>query len=132
MMGVATPSTNRASPILKSEKKNEQHGHHRQSGWPRRLDQSGARVWLRIALLSFGGPAGQIAMMHRILIDEKNGCPKVGSFTPSITARCFPGPKGNSSRPISAGVGATMSLHPIGKNIPSTNGAAVPNVTRTR
>lgn len=29
------------------------------------------RVWLRIALLSFGGPAGQIAVMHRILIDEK-------------------------------------------------------------
>src|ERR1700755_660262 len=29
-------------------------------------------VWLRIALLSFGGPAGQIAVMHRILVDEKH------------------------------------------------------------
>jgi chromate transporter len=29
-------------------------------------------VWLRIALLSFGGPAGQIAVMHRILVEEKN------------------------------------------------------------
>ncbi|MBE0489113.1 MAG: chromate efflux transporter [Halomonas sp.] len=29
------------------------------------------RVWLRIALLSFGGPAGQIAVMHRILVEEK-------------------------------------------------------------
>jgi chromate transporter len=29
------------------------------------------RVWLRIGLLSFGGPAGQIALMHRILVDEK-------------------------------------------------------------
>ncbi|MBP2314927.1 chromate efflux transporter [Azospirillum soli] len=29
------------------------------------------RVWARIAALSFGGPAGQIAMMHRILVDEK-------------------------------------------------------------
>jgi chromate transporter len=29
------------------------------------------RVWLRIAQLSFGGPAGQIAVMHRILVDEK-------------------------------------------------------------
>ncbi|MET0308062.1 MAG: chromate efflux transporter [Sphingomonas sp.] len=28
-------------------------------------------VWLRIAALSFGGPAGQIAMMHRILVEEK-------------------------------------------------------------
>lgn len=29
------------------------------------------RAWLRIALLSFGGPAGQIAVMHRILVEEK-------------------------------------------------------------
>lgn len=29
------------------------------------------RVWLRVALLSFGGPAGQIAVMHRILVDER-------------------------------------------------------------
>src|SRR5256885_5061820 len=28
-------------------------------------------VWLRVALLSFGGPAGQIAVMHRILVGEK-------------------------------------------------------------
>jgi chromate transporter len=30
-----------------------------------------ARIWARIALLSFGGPAGQIALMHRILVEEK-------------------------------------------------------------
>src|SRR5947207_7685447 len=30
------------------------------------------KVWLRVAMLSFGGPAGQIAVMHRILVDEKN------------------------------------------------------------
>jgi chromate transporter len=29
------------------------------------------RTWLRVALLSFGGPAGQIAVMHRILVEEK-------------------------------------------------------------
>ena len=29
------------------------------------------RVWLRVALLSFGGPAGQIAVMHKILVEEK-------------------------------------------------------------
>ncbi|MDH4246316.1 MAG: chromate efflux transporter [Deltaproteobacteria bacterium] len=29
------------------------------------------KVWLRVALLSFGGPAGQIAVMHRILVEEK-------------------------------------------------------------
>lgn len=33
--------------------------------------RTASRVWLRVALLSFGGPAGQIAVMHRILVDEK-------------------------------------------------------------
>ncbi len=28
-------------------------------------------VWLRVAALSFGGPAGQIAVMHRVLVEEK-------------------------------------------------------------
>lgn len=35
-------------------------------GWGEAL-----RTFLRIGLLSFGGPAGQIATMHRILVDEK-------------------------------------------------------------
>jgi chromate transporter len=29
------------------------------------------RVWACVALLSFGGPAGQIAIMHRTLVEEK-------------------------------------------------------------
>ncbi len=29
------------------------------------------RVWLRVAALSFGGPAGQIAVMHRIVVEEQ-------------------------------------------------------------
>ena len=28
-------------------------------------------VWLKIGLLSFGGPAAQIALMHRVLVDEQ-------------------------------------------------------------
>ena len=28
-------------------------------------------TWARVALLSFGGPAGQIAVMHRIIVEEK-------------------------------------------------------------
>lgn len=28
-------------------------------------------MWFRVALLSFGGPAGQIAVMHRIIVEEK-------------------------------------------------------------
>lgn len=29
------------------------------------------RVWIRVALNSFGGPAGQIAVMHKVLVEEK-------------------------------------------------------------
>jgi len=29
------------------------------------------RVWARIGLLSFGGPAGQIALMHKELVEER-------------------------------------------------------------
>jgi chromate transporter len=30
-----------------------------------------ARTWFRVSLQTFGGPAGQIAVMHRMLVDEK-------------------------------------------------------------
>jgi chromate transporter len=30
-----------------------------------------SREWARIGVLSFGGPAGQIAMMHRVLVEQK-------------------------------------------------------------
>lgn len=29
------------------------------------------RTWMKVGFLSFGGPAGQIALMHRILVEEK-------------------------------------------------------------
>jgi chromate transporter len=29
------------------------------------------RVWLKIGCLGFGGPAGQIALMHRVIVEEK-------------------------------------------------------------
>jgi chromate transporter len=29
------------------------------------------RTWFKIGCLSFGGPAGQIALMHRVVVDEK-------------------------------------------------------------
>jgi chromate transporter len=39
------------------------------AGLPTQRDS--LRVWLRIGLLSFGGPAGQIALMHRELVEER-------------------------------------------------------------
>lgn len=29
------------------------------------------RVWLKIGFINFGGPAGQIALMHKLLVDER-------------------------------------------------------------
>ncbi|MCC6713384.1 MAG: chromate efflux transporter [Candidatus Dadabacteria bacterium] len=50
-----------------SERKNKEPGNA-----PRSVPFGEAlRVWARVALLSFGGPAGQIAVMHRILVEEK-------------------------------------------------------------
>lgn len=39
-------------------------------------------VWVRIGLLSFGGPAGQIALMHRILSKKSAGSLKHAFCTP--------------------------------------------------
>ena len=31
------------------------------------------KFWLKLGFISFGGPAGQIAVMHQELVEEKNG-----------------------------------------------------------
>ena len=53
--GAATPATTKAVEV-------PSHGVSlREAFW----------TWMRVAALSFGGPAGQIAVMHRILVEEK-------------------------------------------------------------
>jgi chromate transporter len=52
------------------------------------------RVWLRVALLSFGGPAGQIAMMHRILVDEKKWVSESRFLHALNYCMLLPGPEG--------------------------------------
>src|ERR1700726_830382 len=51
------------------------------------------RVWLRVALLSFGGPAGQIAVMHRIIVEEKKWVSE-GRFLHALNyCMLLPGPE---------------------------------------
>ncbi len=38
---------------------------------PRPTISEATRVWLELGLLGFGGPAGQIALTHRLVVDEK-------------------------------------------------------------
>jgi chromate transporter len=50
-------------------------------------------VWARIACLSFGGPAGQISVMHRILVDEKKWVSE-GRFLHALNfCMLLPGPE---------------------------------------
>lgn len=50
-------------------------------------------VWARIGLLSFGGPAGQIALMHRVLVDEKRWIDE-GRFLHALNyCMILPGPE---------------------------------------
>lgn len=51
------------------------------------------RTWVRVALLSFGGPAGQIAVMHRILVDEKRWISEARFLHALSFCMLLPGPE---------------------------------------
>ena len=62
------------------------------------------RVWLRVAALSFGGPAGQIAVMHRIVVDEKRWIGEARFLHAlSLLHAAARARRRSSSRPTSAG-----------------------------
>jgi len=50
-------------------------------------------VWSKIGLLSFGGPAGQIALMHRILVEEKKWLPEKRFLHALNFCMLLPGPE---------------------------------------
>ena len=50
-------------------------------------------TWGKIGLTSFGGPAGQIAMMHRILVDEKRWLDEGTYLTALSFCTLLPGPE---------------------------------------
>jgi len=50
-------------------------------------------TWIRIALLSFGGPAGQIAVMHRIVVEERRWIPEERFLHAMSYCMLLPGPE---------------------------------------
>lgn len=51
------------------------------------------RVWAKIGILSFGGPAGQIALMHRVLVDEKKWIDEPRYLSALNFCMLLPGPE---------------------------------------
>jgi chromate transporter len=50
-------------------------------------------VWARVAVLSFGRPAGQIAVMHRILVEEKRWISEARFLHALNYSMLLPGPE---------------------------------------
>ncbi|MEW5962185.1 MAG: chromate efflux transporter [Pseudomonadota bacterium] len=65
----------------------------RTSGPPAVSFPEALRVWARIGLLSFGGPAGQIALMHRILVDERRWIDEKSFLSALNFCMLLPGPE---------------------------------------
>lgn len=51
------------------------------------------RVWARIGILSFGGPAAQIALMHRELVEERNWLSESRFLNALSFCMLLPGPE---------------------------------------
>jgi len=50
-------------------------------------------TWIRVALLSFGGPAGQIAVMHRLVVEERCWVPESRFLHAMSYCMLLPGPE---------------------------------------
>jgi chromate transporter len=51
------------------------------------------RLWAKVGCLSFGGPAGQIALMHRLLVDEKRWLDEATYLRALNFCMLLPGPE---------------------------------------
>ncbi|MFN4153047.1 MAG: chromate efflux transporter [Paracoccaceae bacterium] len=58
---------------------------------PTRIDLT--RVFARIGILSFGGPAAQIALMHRVLVDERKWLTEKDYLSALSFCMLLPGPE---------------------------------------
>ena len=61
------------------------------------------KFWLKLGFISFGGPAGQIAVMHQELVEEKKWISEQ-RFMHALNIACsYPAPKLNNLQLILAG-----------------------------
>ena len=60
---------------------------------PKPTFREAVKVWFKIGCLSFGGPAGQIAMMHRVVVDEKKWLPEPRFLHALNFCMLLPGPE---------------------------------------
>ncbi|WP_374333239.1 chromate transporter, partial [Aestuariivirga sp.] len=51
------------------------------------------KVWAKIGLLSFGGPAGQIALMHRVIVEERGWLSEKEYLSALNFCMLLPGPE---------------------------------------
>jgi chromate transporter len=51
------------------------------------------RAWGRVAALSFGGPAAQIAVIHRVAVDEKKWIDEAAFVRALSFCMLLPGPE---------------------------------------
>src|SRR5438046_8359675 len=51
------------------------------------------RFWLKLGFINFGGPAGQIAIMHRELVDQKRWISEPAFLRALNFATLLPGPE---------------------------------------
>ena len=62
------------------------------------------RFWLKLGFISFGGPTGQIAIMHQELVERRRWISEKRFLHALNFCMVLPGPGGDSSsRPTSAG-----------------------------
>lgn len=55
--------------------------------------RDGLSTWVRVALMSFGGPAGQIAVMHKLLVEERKWIPEERFLHAMSYCMLLPGPE---------------------------------------
>jgi glycyl-tRNA synthetase beta subunit len=73
-------------------------------------------VWWRIGFLSFGGPAGQIALMHRIIIDEKRWLDESRFLHALNYCMLLPGPEAQQLASANKRISNILKKNPIDSN----------------